>query len=251
MKKRERLLNAILPLISVICMLVLWVSVSLAVDSEYIFPSISATFSELFSLLTRAEFYTAFFMTLLRSVIAFFVSFVLALLLALLTKKSVKATKIISPVISVIRSLPTVAVVLLLLFWVNKFTAPIIVTLLVVLPTLYTNLFNALFSVDDEQFKMCKIFGVSKKEVIFKVQLPQIMPSMLRSVGSGLALNVKLMVAAEVISATSKSMGRLLSNAQYNAEIAQMFALVLTCVLVGLIIETLFNLIAKKVGKWQ
>ena len=252
--KANKILSILLPILTVACIIIIWSVAASVVDSEFVLPNLKDTVFALGSLLFGANsktFYTAFFMTILRTVIAFVCSFILAFLLAYLSKKRPLSLKVISPLISITRALPTIAVVLLLLLWTNSFVAPIIVTMLVVLPTLYTNLYNSLCSVDDKLTDMCAFFGVDKKKVFKKVSLPIIMPSMLISVGSGFALNLKLMVAAEVLAATANSIGYQLTYNNYNLEIATMIALVLIIVIVAVLVELIFSLLSKKVGKWK
>ena len=251
MKSKKTLENLILPAISVLCIVLIWAVASKITDSEYILPSVLTTLKATFGVLSSAKFYGALLSTLLRVLIAFSISFVLAFALALLGYKSSKAKKIISPIISIIRALPTIAVVLLLLFWTNSFIAPVIVTILVVLPTIYTGVVNALEGLDKDLIEMCNVFGVSKKQTFLSVQLPAIMPSMLTVIGAGLSLNLKLMVAAEVLSATVKSVGNLLNYASYNGEMAQMLAIVLITVILGVVIEAIFNALSKKAGEWK
>lgn len=250
-ENKEALKNLILPLITVACILLLWTIASISVGSKYILPSIAETFRALIKLLGELSFYLAFIFTLIRSLIAFAISFLLALTLALLSQKSQTAKRLISPVIGIMRALPTVAVVLLLLFWTNSQIAPVIVTMLVVLPTVYNGCITSIESLDKEVLEMCALFNVDNKKTFFKVVLPGIAPSLLINVGSGISLNLKLMVAAEVLASTVKSIGGLLNYSNYNLQTAMMIALVVVTVCVGLLIEKIFSLISRKVGKWQ
>ncbi len=249
--KVNRWLNVILPVISIVAVVALWAIASLITGSEYILPSVSQTAMAFFGLWGSGKFYLALLMTFLRSIIAFVMSFVIAFVLAFFAKKSDKVERLLAPIISVIRALPTIAIVLLLLFWTNSFVAPVVVTMLVVLPTTYTGARNVLDGVDEGVIEMCKVFNVDKKQVFYKVQLAQITPPALKLIGSGLSLNLKLMVAAEVLSATVKSIGNMLNFASYNAEVANMLALVLVVVILGVAIEGLFNILSRKAGAWK
>lgn len=249
--KNNKLLNLIAPLISILCIVVLWIVLALVVNNKYLMPGFFTTVKECFRLFTIGEFYHALFGTLLRSIIAFLVAFFLALCLAVLTYRKPKLTSFISPVISIIRVLPTIAIVLIVLVWTSSFIAPIIVTFLVVFPTLFLNVKSALDGVDKEQLEMLKVFNVCKKQVLKKVIFPQIAPPIILAMGAGLALNIKLMVAAEVLSYTINSIGNLLQLSKVYDQMATMMALVLVTVIIGLLIEWVFTFISKKVGKWQ
>ena len=238
-----------MPLITVAVILLLWAAAARAVDSEYILPTVGETLTALFGLLKSAAFYRAFFGTLLRTLIAFLLSFVFAFITAFAAYKSDGAKRALSPLIVVTRALPTIAVVLLLVVWTNSRVAPVIVTMLVVFPTLYNNLYAALNGIDPELDEMCRVFGVSNKKRLIKVVFPQVAPEFISAAGAGITLNLKLMVAAEVLSQTARSMGYLLNTAKVYFEISSMLALVFVTVVTGLIIETVFSVIARRAVK--
>lgn len=249
MKKQDKLLNALLPFLTVAVIFGLWGLAAAKVDSEYVLPTVGDTFAALWELLKSAEFYRAYFGTLLRSVVAFAIAFSLAFIAAFVAYKCDKAKRALKPLIVIIRALPTIAVVLLLVLWTSSFVAPVIVTFLVVFPTLYNNLYAALCGIDKDLNEMCKVFGVSNKKRLTKVVFPQIAPEFITSAGAGLTLNLKLMVAAEVLAQTARSMGYLLNTSKIYFEISTMLALVLITVITGLIIEFLFSFWAKKAVK--
>ena len=144
MKKQDKLLNALLPFLTVAVIFGLWGLAAAKVDSEYVLPTVGDTFAALWELLKSAEFYRAYFGTLLRSIFAFAIAFSLAFIAAFVAYKCDKAKRALKPLIVIIRALPTIAVVLLLVLWTSSFVAPVIVTFLVVFPTLYNNLYAAL-----------------------------------------------------------------------------------------------------------
>lgn len=248
---KGRILNLILYLIPIGCVLALWWGAAAVIDSEYILPNISATFSALFILLESSEFYLALAFTLGRSLIAFIVSFVLAFILSVVSRLVKNAEKVIAPLISIMRALPTVAVVLLLLFWTNSKIAPIIVTMLVVLPTTYTQLKSGFDGVDKITVDAGLVDGASRLRAFIKIELPQTLPNILSAIGSGISLNFKLMVAAEVLSSTANSLGYLLNTSKVYFEIANMIALVVVAVAIGLVVETVFEWLSKKFGGWR
>ena len=250
MGKREKILNLILPIFSILTIVFFWSVAAIAVGDGLILPSVKETFAALFDLLLSEKFYSALLSTLLRSLIAFSVSFALAFFTAFLSYKYKYAKKFLAPVITIIRTLPTIAVVLLLVVWTNSKVAPVIVTTLVVFPTMHSELSVAFGGIDEDALVMCKVFSVGKKDRFNKVVLPQIAPYLISSVGSGLTLNLKLMVAAEVLASTARSIGYLLNTSKIYFETATMTALVIFTLLIGLIVEGVFSFLSKKAGKF-
>ncbi len=249
--KKDKLLNLILSLITLSCLLLIWAMGAVVTDSEYILPSISLTLRNVIILFGSGKFYTALFFTITRSAISFLLSFAVSAVFAFLANKSKVAERLILPLISIIRALPTLAVILLLLFWTNRQVAPVVVTMLVVMPTTYTHLKSALAAVEKTSVEAGKVDGADRKNLFFKIELPQIAPSVYSAVGSGLSLNLKLMVAAEVISATAKSLGTMLNRASFGAQVAEMLAIVLVVLALGLIIEFCFNKLSEKSSSWK
>lgn len=249
--KNNKIINLILAFVPLACILVVWQIEANKIDNEFILADLGATLKALVELFKQKAFYKSLGDTIARTLIAFGVSFVIATALAFLSRISKRADLMISPIISVTRSLPTIAVVVLLLLWTNSKIAPIIVTMLVVLPTTYSSMRDAFFTVDDGLITVLKLYNVPMHELLLKVYIPQILPPTLLAIGGGIALNLKLMVAAEVIAQTANSLGNLLNEAKHYFEIASMIAVVVVSVVLGLIIESAFRFASKKVGKWQ
>lgn len=250
-KSNSSFLNLILSILPLGAIVIIWAVASRVADSEYVLPSISLTLNALLNLLGQNEFYVALSSTLLRSLIAFLISFILGLGLAFLRSRAPVSAKIIDPVISVMRALPTIAIILLLLFWTNSQIAPVVVTLLVVLPTSYTQLSSGFDGVDKKSIEAGKVDGANGKQLFLFIEFPQIAPVFYKAIGSGISLNFKLMVAAEVLAQTAKSLGYLLNTSKIYFEIAQMMALVLIAVIIGVLVEFVFNKLSSKTGEWR
>lgn len=246
MNSKKDILSKSLPIITIACIFCFWSIASAVIGSEYILPSVNQTLSALVKLFYSGEFYLSVAMTFLRSFVAFLISFIVAFLLARIRCKIELASKVIEPVIGVIRALPTIAVILLLMFWTNSRVAPIIVTVLVVLPTSYTNLVTAFNGVDKTTVEAGAVDGANVKQLFAFVEFPQIEPAFYKSIGSGISLNFKLMVAAEVLAQTANSLGYLLNTSKVYFEIPQMMALVIVAVMIGVVVELIFNKIAEK-----
>ena len=93
--------------------------------------------------------------------------------------------------------------------------------------------------------------GASRFRAFTEIELPQTIPNILTAIGGGISLNFKLMVAAEVLAATANSLGYLLNTSKVYFEIANMIAVVVVAVAIGVIIELLFNFLSKKADDFR
>ena len=235
--KRNDVLPKFAPLFTAAVIVIVWAGLSLAVNEEIILPSPVKVAEEFALLFTSGEFYAGYFSTLLRSLIAFAASFLLAFAAAAGARKSRVFTRVVMTVLPLVRALPTVAVALLLVLWTSSRAAAVIVTMLVVFPTLYTNAENALSRITRDMAEMCRVYRIPFRTKLLKIYLPAAAPSAVLAAGAGLSLNVKLMVAAEVIAAAARGIGPQLNADKINFETAHMLALVLAVVLTGIAIE--------------
>jgi ABC-type nitrate/sulfonate/bicarbonate transport system permease component len=74
-------------------------------------------------------------------------------------------------------------------------------------------------------------------------------PYILKEGAAALSFSLKLIVSAEVLSFTAKSLGGMMQDAKIYAEIPQLFALVGVTFVVGLILETVLGTLATVVEK--
>ncbi|MGN0961498.1 MAG: ABC transporter permease [Christensenellales bacterium] len=249
LSKYNKFLNIILSIFTIIGLILIWFLGSVVVDESLILPNPFETLIQIFNLFGMGEFWLGLLSSLTRSLIAFLLSFTIGLGLAILVKFCKVSSPIINIIVAIIRAMPTIAVILLLLLWTNSKVASVVVTMLVVLPTMFSMMQVALNKIDNEILQMCKIYNIPKKTVFFKYIFPIILPTIFSSIGSSLALNIKLIVASEVLAGTANSIGNMMSQSKIYFETPRLFALVIIMIIIAVVIELIFNLISKKVGK--
>ena len=244
-------LTALFVVLSIGFMFAAWgISWSVNNRNELIVPSIGRTLTQFFKLFAEAEFWKALGMTFARTVMAVGVSFVLAVLCTLLGLVYAPFKAFVSPVIAVCRTVPTMAVTLVIMLTFKTVT-PVVVTTLVVFPMFYAQLTAAVDGVDRGLLEMAKAYGVKKRTVVAKIIIPQIAPVIVMQLGTVLSFALKLTISAEVLAYVGNGIGEMIKSANFATEIARLAALTLASVVVGLLIEALFFVITKYSFKWK
>lgn len=251
MKNKNRLYNLIFSVFSIAIIVALWAIVALVVKNEYVVPTVSETLSATFKLFTESAFYVALGLTLLRTIIAVVISFAIAFIMAILSQIFPLVKKLFSPLISIIRIVPTMAVLLVILLWTNPTIAPVVVAVLVMLPMIYSQFITAFNGIDEGIINAAKVFNLTKHQRIFKVYLPQVALPIVSQTGSNFSFCIKLIISAEVMAYTFRSIGGLMTTANVFFEIPRLMGLTLISVIIGLLIEIVFNFITKKCFKWN
>ncbi len=222
-------------------LLALWALAYFCVGNELLVPSLSDSFFSLGDLLGNSRFWGSFSYSLLRAVEAFGISLLAAGIFAVVAYLLPSLSAFFAPVVAALRSLPAVAALLVLWVVLGAARAPVAVAFLSLFPMLYTAILSALKSVDRQIIEVARVQGTPVYRRIFALYLPLISPSLLREGGGALAFSLKLVVSAEALAGTTKSLGRLLLEAKAYSELPTLFALVVVAFVVGLAIELFFN----------
>lgn len=248
---KKRKLNIILSLSAFALMWIIWIIAYYSVKNDYVVPPIDETFKSFFNCFASKNFWVAFVFTVLRTALSFVISFVLSASLVALGTVCKPFNSFIKPFMEVLRTVPTLAIILILLFWTTPAVAPVIVTILVLFPLTHAQLTAAVGGIDAGILEMAEVYGIDKAERLKKIYLPQVSPNVLSQTGANISLGLKVMISAEVLASTYKSFGGLMQNARIYADMPRLAALTIIAVLIGLIIDLCFSALVKVTFKWS
>lgn len=235
------------PLVAIALMLLIWHLLFAYVGSEFIFPSIGTTLSQMWQHLCDGTFWRALLLTLGRVFLCFAISLAIAIIVGVLAKFVPAVGKILAPVIAIFRSAPTVAMMVILTLIVPKNIAPIIVGLLVVFPMTYTNVTAAINQVDVGILQMCSLYNVPPAQQLKHVYLPTVVPYLMGELPATLSFTVKLIVSAEILSNTPRSVGGLIQLANSYPNVASMFALTILSVTFATLLDVVLKCLANRI----
>lgn len=252
MKKRlsDKTFNLIFSIAAIVAMWAVWVIAYKVEANEYVVPSFTDTMKEAARLLVDSTFWRAFANTLLRTVEAFALSFVLAAALSAVAAVSSMFAAFMRPVMAALRTIPTMAIILILLLWTTPLIAPVIVALLVTFPLVYAQFSAAFGGIDTGLVQMAKLYGVPRSERLFKIYIPAVLPNIIAQAGAAFSLTLKIMVSAEVMSRTYMSIGGLMQDARNYLQISRLFALTVITVVASGLFEWLLGRLGIFFRKW-
>ena len=243
--------NLIFSLLALVALWLGWTIAYFAIQNEYVLPSFAQTLVQCGKLLSDGGFWRAFSNTLWRTLSAFLVSFVCGSGLALLALFRAEARAFFAPVVSVLRTVPTMAVILVLLLWTSPSVAPVVVSLLVLLPASYAAALASFDEVSYEYGDLSRAYAVGTGRKIVKMYLPLGAPSILKQSGAIASMGLKITVSAEVLSNTYRSLGGLMQEAKMFVEMPRLLALTLLTLVLGFLLEGACALIYKLCVRWR
>lgn len=247
----KKYLNIISPLISMAIFIAVWHIVAKIVDIEIILPTPAEALRQLGDLALTGEFWIAVGGTLARAMLSFAISMGAALALAALSTFFKPVGRLFSPLIIITRAMPTMSVILLSLIWFTSQITPLFIAFLIIFPTLFTAFYSSFTNIDADLIEMAKVYKVGKLQKLTKLYLPSIYPSFFDTVRSAVSLNIKLVIAAEVLAYTKDSMGVMMQFSKAYLETASLFAWTIAAIVLSYLLEMLVALIKKVVVRWK
>ena len=250
MKSKNKLLYDILYIfVSIFLIVTVYQILAILINNEFSLPKLQSVFKEFLTLFTLSTFWKSFFYSLFRTIVGFLLSFILALSLSIIYKFFEFPKKFIMIIIGIIRALPTIAIILNLLFWTNSNIAPIIIACLVTLPQLFASISQELQNFDTDIIQMCNLYKIPKKQIFLNVYIPYVMPRLALSICSNFALTLKLIGSSEALCSTLNSIGYMMKDAKASFNPSQLMALSVICVLVAIILEYSLSFVIKKIWR--
>ena len=192
--------------LGILFVIALWFLVSACFDiNGGIFPSPIATFSRFAELLTDPYSYQCLGYTFFRMLVGFAISFLIALVVGIFAGNHESFYMFLKPLMTVIKSIPTVAVVFLFVVLVAPKNAPIFVVIIICFPILYEAIAGGIRKVDPDLVQASEVDGAGYFKRVLLVKLPLSIPYIVVGIASSFSLSFKIEIMAEVITGYTKN----------------------------------------------
>lgn len=237
--------------LSIFFFLIIWEGVALYIDNSLLFPRVSEIFLSLKNLVASGDFILILWNTLSR----FFISIVFSLILAIIFSVASYRYEVISfllfPFIIFLRAVPTIAIIIVVLIWSSVEKVPIVVGILILFPILYESILGGIKNVDKNLLKMSKVFKVSTKRVVRDIYIPSIYYSISSNIPSYMGLTFKVIIAGEVLSQESLSIGGEIFINKIYLESSNIFAWIIVVIVLNYFLEKGLKTINNRVCRWE
>ena len=217
----------------------LWYVAAFATGEELLLPTPHAVLVRLVGMLGTAEFYTTVGTSLLRVIIGMLAGVILGAAGGALSTVCQAAKDFFSPLLTLIKSTPVASFIILLVLWVSRDVAPVIICALIVLPIVWTAVETGLSQTDKSLIEMSDAYKLSHGQKIRLVYAPSVRPYFISALRSSLGMAWKAGIAAEVLLQPIISIGKQIFEAKYTLVTVDLFAWTAAVVIFSVIIEKL------------
>lgn len=182
-----------------------------------------------------------------RVFLGFTIGAIVAVAVGVLVALSRTADRLLSPLLSAVRAVPSLAWVPLLILWYGIGEEPKIVLIAIgaFFPVLAT-LVAGIRQVDIGLLEVAQAYGLSARQRVATVLLPSAAPSLLAGARLGLNQAWLFLVAAELLGAT-QGLGWQLQNAQRNGQVELLLVTIILFALLGKVTDALLAAVETRV----
>lgn len=225
---------------AVVFWLAVWEIAARMIGQEILLVSPVSVVCRLFALMTTAGFWRSLGFSFLHIVGGFFLALLAGILLASLSYVCSFVRDITAPLMAAVKATPVASFVILILLWVSARNLSVVISFLMVLPVVYTNILEGIRSMDGSLLEMAQIFRIPFGRKFRYIYIPQLAPFFRTACSLSLGLCWKAGVAAEVIGIPDGSIGEKLYEAKVYLDTPDLFAWTLTIILLSACFEKLF-----------
>ncbi len=233
----------------IICFwLAIWAFAAWRVGYPLLFPSPKSVFRCLWELMQTAEFYNVLLNSFFNVISGILIAVLLGLLLSGLTFRIKLLRELLLPLMTVIKATPVASFIVLALIWIGAARVPSFITVLIVLPIVWTNLDEGLTKLDPKLSEVTRVYRVPPLRRLTLLIIPSLKPYFLSACRTSIGLAWKAGIAAEIIARPRNSIGTMIGDAKQYLETDAMFAWTLTVILFSLLIEYSVTLLIRRFG---
>lgn len=236
---------------TVLIWLAVWEITARFIGQEILLVSPFTVFLRFMELIVTVSFWESILFSFLRITGGFFLALFIGIILAWISFFCRFIKELAAPLMAVIKSAPVASFIILILIWVPSRNLSFVISFLMVLPIIYTNILYGIENTNKNLLEMAEVFRVPYSKRIRYIYLSETLPYLRAACSISLGLCWKAGIAAEVIGIPSGSIGERLYEAKIYLETPDLFAWTFTIILLSICFEKIFLFVMDKVVEME
>ena len=245
--------NKLKKFVTVILVIAFWLAVweiaAIIIDVDHVLPRVESTFLAFVSAFNDNDFFLKVALSLARVLIGFILGALLSMTFAVIATKLSFIKALVSPIMTVIKSAPVAAIVMILWVMIGGKNVPIAISMLMVIPIVWQNIIDGYDAIDPKLAEVCEIYNFSYYKRLRHLILPTLARFLFPGLITASGLAFKAGIAAEIICWTTNSIGKEIGIAKANVEGPEMFAWVILVVLLSYLLESIIKKTIREIGR--
>ena len=223
-------------LLAVAFWLAAWQLAAWAIDARIILVGPLEVLARLGELAVTGEVWLSVATSLGRIGLGFLAGVVGGVLLAALPCRVRAVRELLAPVMGALKAVPVASFVILVLLWVSSSELSVVISWIMALPIVYTNVCEGIAQTDAGLLEMADVFGLTGLDRVRLVYLSRVLPYFRAAASLALGLSWKAGIAAEVIGLPDLTIGEHLYDAKVYLDTPSLFAWTVAIVVVSVVL---------------
>lgn len=239
--KRRHFLIIITQILIFILFIAFWeICARLGLSNTFLTSSPSKVIDTIISLHKSNNLYEHIFITIYETVISFSLATIIGGVIATIFWWNNFIAKVISPYLTILNSLPKVALGPIIIIWVGASTNSIILMALLI-STFITiiNLYDSFINYDEAKIKLLKSFNASKSDIFFKAILPGSLPNIISTLKINVSMSLIGVIMGELL-VSKKGIGYLI---MYGSQVFNLNLIITGIIILGLVAYLMYALV--------
>lgn len=216
-----------------------WAALALLVNRELLLPAPWVVVRRLGELAATAAFWRITAVSIGRVLLGITAAVALGMGMAVACSVSKTADALLRPLMTVVKSTPVASFVVLALVWIARDWLPVFISLLMVLPVVWSNVCTGIRSADPALLELAQVYGWPRGRILRRIYLPSVRPHFLAALRSGIGFGWKSAIAAEVLTVPRSAIGRMIYESKLYLQTTDLFAWTLAVILLSVGLERL------------
>ena len=245
-RKKEKIVITTFRILIIFSFLIMWeILARFNIINTFLFSSPSRIINTIIKLFNNGELFKHIFITLYEVFISFSLASILGIIIASILWRFNKLSRIVEPYITIINSLPKVALGPLIIIWVGaNINSIIVMALTISLFTTIINIYTGFINVDNNYIIMLKSFKASKFDIFRMV----ILPSNILNIIATLKINISMSLIGVIMGELLVSKNGLGYLIMYGSQVFNLDLVISSIFILG-IISYLMYFILNKISK--
>ena len=232
-------------IISIFILISVWQIVAVIVDNGLLLPSFFTVLFDIYKIILTDNFIILILSSILRCLESFIFSLVIAIILAIISYFNKCIYNFLYIIIVFLKSIPTMAFIVLVLIWTSKDFAPIIIGVVISFPIFYDVVLNSLLDIDKNLLQMFRIYRIETIDKIITLIIPVIAIAIKKVINSTLSLIFKVVISGEVYAQPEYGIGSIIQFEKMQLNTSRIIA----WMIIITVIVCFFDFIIDKVSR--
>ena len=231
--------------ISIFILILVWQTAAIIVDNRLLLPSFFNVLSDIYTIIFSNNFIILIFSSIFRCIESFILSLAIAIMLSIFSYFNKFIYNFLYEIIIFLKSIPTMAFIVIVLIWTSKEFAPIIIGIVISFPIFYDVILNSLLDIDKDLLQVFNIYRIEIIDKIITLIIPIILIAIKKVINSTLSLIFKVVISGEVYSQPQYGIGTIIQFEKMQLNTSRIIAWMI--IITGIVF--LFDLIISRIFK--